>query len=460
MAAPTRTTTEARDRPGGGGKRGNLEGGALTDEVMDSSASILGRSRGGAIRGLQQWYSPIEAAELIAAVNGKAMSTLDPTAGDGALLAGVNPEHRFGIEIDADQIAARTYAGIHGDLQRVYPLLRVLGARFPRIAANPPFGLDWRGPSGSAESSTVATWRMCLGLLSDDGCGAFIAGRDRFHREILSRPDAAGVYALVECDDLFDGVALPCVIAFFVHARQRTAEASPLRITAARAQLPGLAGQIIEARRQSCALHPRMGSRSRCRSASHFASVGEEMQRIREAADSARPRHDLSLSGGSVHVRLAPFAKVVLSARRLLRNVERLHRQPLSYFGLNLKEWRQLEALAGRRHPLHRAGARRGGGGGDCRGRARHLPPVRGASAAAPGVPRRSRLHPLPEGRSGARLRGGRALSAAHHERRARAPVREGVDHAVRRRHGAALRGGGQGPRHRHRGAALRRIRG
>ena len=237
------------------------------------------------------------------------------------------------------------YHAIHGDLQRAYPLLRVLGTRFSRIAANPPFGLEWRSTSGGSESSTVAAWRMSLGLLADDGCGAFIAGRDRFRRDVLSRSDASGVYALVECPDLFDGVALPCVIAFFVQPRIRTSDTAAVQITAPRAQLPALAGQIIEARRQSCRYIPEW-DRHRAILVSHFAGVSEEMKRRREAADSSTPRHDLSLSGASVHVRLAPFAKVVLSERQLLRNVERLHRQPISYFGLNLKEWRQLESLA------------------------------------------------------------------------------------------------------------------
>ena len=88
--ADTARTREALDRHTGG-KHGRLEGGALTHEVLDSSASVLGRSRGGAVRGLQQWYSPTEAAELIATVNGPQMPTLDPTAGDGALLRGHRP---------------------------------------------------------------------------------------------------------------------------------------------------------------------------------------------------------------------------------------------------------------------------------------------------------------------------------------------------------------------------------
>ena len=46
-----------------------------------------------------------------------------------------------------------------------------------------------------------------------------IAGRDRFRREIA--PEATGVYCVIECDDLFDGVELATVIAFFVKSPPR-----------------------------------------------------------------------------------------------------------------------------------------------------------------------------------------------------------------------------------------------
>ena len=53
-------------------KRGTLTGGALTDEVFDSSPSLLRSARGGdAVAGLQQYFTPIEAAELVAEVNGR-----------------------------------------------------------------------------------------------------------------------------------------------------------------------------------------------------------------------------------------------------------------------------------------------------------------------------------------------------------------------------------------------------
>ena len=138
-------------------KRGSLTGGDLTDEVFDSSPTLLRPARGGdAVAGLQQFFTPVEAAELVAEVNGRSLSTLDLTAGDGALLAGVKPETRFGIEIDADHLASDSYRAIHGDVQRAYPLLRLLDTQFPRIACNPPFGLDW-SPNG--HSAKTRRWR-------------------------------------------------------------------------------------------------------------------------------------------------------------------------------------------------------------------------------------------------------------------------------------------------------------
>lgn len=71
-------------------KRGALTGAALTAEVFDSSPSLLRPNRGGSSTGLQQYFSPPEVAELVAAVNGSDLPTLDLTAGDGSLLAAVD----------------------------------------------------------------------------------------------------------------------------------------------------------------------------------------------------------------------------------------------------------------------------------------------------------------------------------------------------------------------------------
>ena len=90
-------------------KRGNLHGGALTEEVLASSRTILSPARGNknAFVGLQQYFSPPQAAELIAAVFGDQKAVLDPTAGSGALLSDFADEARFGIEIDSDQVRRR-----------------------------------------------------------------------------------------------------------------------------------------------------------------------------------------------------------------------------------------------------------------------------------------------------------------------------------------------------------------
>ncbi len=337
--------------PSGGSepKRGSLTGGALTDEVFDSSPTLLRPARGGdAVAGLQQFFTPVEAAELIAQVNGRSLSTLDLTAGDGALLAGVEGESRFGIEIDADHLASDAYRAIHGDVQRAYPLLRLLGTRFPRIACNPPFGLDW-SPNGQRENSTVATWRMAMGLLAADGCGAFIAGRDRFIRDVANRPDAAGIYATVECEDLFEGVALPCLIAFFVAPENVAAprEGGGLRLSARRDGLEDLAGELrAERARVSGYVAEPFRCRRREALTKDFATVAEELTRRRRAAAATRQSHDLCINGSRISVRPSPFARLALNQRRVLRNIERLHGQPTTYFALNLREWRQLRSLA------------------------------------------------------------------------------------------------------------------
>ena len=105
---------------------------------------------------------------------------LDPTAGNGALLAPWPRDQRFGVEIDGDQVRAGDYHAITGDVQRAFPMLRKLGVQVPQIVANPPFGLTWTDGAGRPENSTVAVWRMSLALLAPQGVGAFICGRDRF----------------------------------------------------------------------------------------------------------------------------------------------------------------------------------------------------------------------------------------------------------------------------------------
>jgi SNF2-related domain len=330
-------------------KRGRLTGGALTDDAIGSSRSVLRRGRDGELLGLQQIFTPPVVGELAALVHGSDLPTLDPTAGDGALLAPLPRSLRFGIEVDRDQLAAGDYLGIAADLQQAAPLLRLLGARWPRIVANPPFGLDWTGLDGTRISSTEATWEIAQALLEEQGCGLMITGRDRFHREIARRADAAGVYALLDVEDLFDGVTLPTTLAWFVHpgAVRHPRPGGPLQLTATREELLALAPELL-AERERVAPLAGLGPDQGCvRLQSRLHLVARQIEHQRLAAAARRPAQDISLAGGSLRVQLSPLAAAELAQRSGgVGWVERLDRQPLSYFGLAAREWRQLRALA------------------------------------------------------------------------------------------------------------------
>ena len=84
-----------------GGKGGRLVG-TVTDDMLDSSRSVLQSYRGRGTRGLQQFFSPPECAELVHKVF-RDIAVVDLTAGNGALIAKFPEAYRFGIEIDPDQ---------------------------------------------------------------------------------------------------------------------------------------------------------------------------------------------------------------------------------------------------------------------------------------------------------------------------------------------------------------------
>jgi hypothetical protein len=334
------------------GKRGQLTGDALSEEVLDSSRSVLRAGRpGGELRGLQQFFTPPEAAGFIKeAIDplGR-LAVLDPTAGNGALLAPWPREQRFGVEIDGDQLRGGDYQAIKGDVQRAFPMLRKLGVQFPRVVANPPFGLTWADGAGRPENSAVAVWRMSLALLAPDGVGAFICGRDRFRREVLSREDAAGVFATVECNDLFEGVALPCLIAFFVSPQERIGEGEGLVLEAESSKEElgerALSHEIKDALRQAghyigAFSPPRVGP------VSSWKLVDRELERRRREQASERPTYDVELRAGDrLSIRPGPFVRQALAKAGRLKLVETLHNQPVGHFALNALDWRMLGEL-------------------------------------------------------------------------------------------------------------------
>ena len=386
----------SRNGPANGSsqKRGSLTGGALTEETLASSRRVLQKARGNknATLGLQQWFSPPEAASLIAGVftdryGSSPSAVLDPTAGAGALLDPFPADKRFGIEIDADHVpdpdahpdqdglaGSVYYRGIRGDAQKVVPMLRAAGVQFPAVVLNPPFGLGWRDAAhargGAAAktdkeiNSTALAYLWALDLLKQFGQGAMICGSDRLAKEILSRPEGRGVYAVADVEGpLFDGVALPTSIAFFIRpddlsdglsamprtARDAEAPASgnpePQHFTARREDLPGLADDIRaarDARATYVSTHASLPEVSE-----NFRAVEREHDRRRRAARSkkARPDFDLDLRGNKLSVGLSAYTQLALSNVSRLREVELLRNNHVKYFSQNKRAWRQLESL-------------------------------------------------------------------------------------------------------------------
>jgi len=334
-----------------GGKGGKLFGGALTDEALDSSRSVLGTTQFGNTRGLQQFYTPPEVAAFIKqAIDplGR-LPVLDPTAGDGALLAPWPREQRFGVEIDGDQVRAGDYHAITGDVQRAFPMLRKLGVQVPQIVANPPFGLTWTDGAERPENSTVAVWRMSLALLAPQGVGAFVCGRDRFRREVLSREDAAGVFATVECNDLFEGVVLPCLIAFFVGPDDRSDDGGlVVEAEASKEELAerALSHEIKTALRQAGHYYLGTFSAPPVGPVEPWRLVGRELDRRRREEASQRPTYAVELRARDrLAIRPGPFVRQALAKAGRLKLVETLHNQPVGHFALNALDWRLLGEL-------------------------------------------------------------------------------------------------------------------
>lgn len=334
-------------------KRGNLTGGAASAEVVASSKKVLARGRGGSAVGLQQFYSPAAIATFIHRALGSPDVGFDPTAGDGALLAPF--KHRFGIEIDPDQvraavIAKRDYVAVKGDLQQAFPLLRRVAVEFPHIVANPPFGLEWNVSGRSAGSSTAVAFDLVVDMLEDGGAAAFIAGRDRFEREIAAEPArAARLYAVVEVTRLFKGVELPCVVAFLgKRARGRIADAKTFH---AKVADPTVIGERLVrdvAAAQLAVFDETWPYVNRGEIEDRFEAVQKEIDR-RNGRRLLGQKHTIELAGGALSVRPSAFAAIALAKHvdgNLYKWLTGFDKQPPSYFALQPREWHRVTTLA------------------------------------------------------------------------------------------------------------------
>lgn len=342
-------------------KRGQLTDSATaTADVLASSNAILRPTRPGAgQRGLQQFFTPPVVSDFAHHVFGlNSFPVFDPTAGDGALLTSAPRDMRFGVEIDADHVAVGPYTAIRGDIQRVYPLMRAAGVTFPRILANPPFGLDdWSDRAlskGKKINSTLLTFRYCLGLLDPHGAGLFVAGRDRFNKLVLAGDelDAKSVVLAIDIDDLFDDVALPCTIALFTQTNNRS-EIAFRRFSATAEELATktFRDEIRVAFREGTnyvpAAPPSRAYDAKAQMETDFETIAEEYER-RLATSDLTQDFDVMVKGGKLSIKPSPFAKIAVVQRGYdkLRQLEGLHGQSPAYFAINVRDWNLLNELA------------------------------------------------------------------------------------------------------------------
>jgi SNF2 domain-containing protein/helicase-like protein len=341
----------ATDSPAAG-KRGDLTGGALTDEALASSKSVLSPTLyGSKQRGLQQFFTKPDAATFIQRVIDPATQypVADITAGSGALLAPWPKDQQYGVEVDRDWTLKSEYEAITGDIQRVFPMLFKLGIKFNRLVTNPPFGLDWTIGGGKEVSSSVAAWRMSLALLEPHGVGAFLCGRDRFAKEIATREDAAGAFATVDCPDLFEGVELPCMIAFFIQPDNRGDYSTGVTL-ALESDLAGLASPELQAELrgalEQATLEVSQPGRRWGGPTEAWKMVDREVTRRRREEERNQPTYDVELrSGDRLSVKPKPFVRKALANAKRLKLVETLHNQPIGHFALNGLDWRLLKEL-------------------------------------------------------------------------------------------------------------------
>lgn len=347
-------------------KGGKLEGGALTDEVMESASNLT--TVGGHNKGLQQFYAPEPVARFAADVCGR-MAALDLTAGDGSLLKHFGEGKRFGVEIDKDQIAnsGKSYHSIQGDVQHVAPLLEEVQAHFPVLALNPPFGLKWSDPSineGAETNSSVITLHYAARLLDDTGAGFLLTGGDggfdaaiKEAFEQIPASDPGGYYekrlvpwAVISVPDIWQETRVGNDIVLFGWFRTRYgAVPEPRRYERAMADLndPTFL-ESLKRVRQEASIQYRgydYSHDSKEREMWFRAVQSEYDRRARKRQQPRKSDFDVWAAGGQLVVKPRPFVNLKLAGSHALQSVKHLHKQPLTYFALNTKRWEELVTM-------------------------------------------------------------------------------------------------------------------
>ena len=155
--------------------------------VVDAGVSL----KGSTLSGQQQYSTPPEWAELFASqLPGRNPATrFDPQCAAGNLLSSGFPQwHQgfvAGIEID-QRITQHNHPAelATGNCVTAWALLEehFPDTNFVCQLANPPFGIQWKLPTGETVDSTEHTWRMIQRFAAPDGYGYFVASLKTIER--------------------------------------------------------------------------------------------------------------------------------------------------------------------------------------------------------------------------------------------------------------------------------------
>lgn len=157
-------------------------------------------------KGQAQYFTPDWFAKamklLLPSEYAASVAVFDPQRGAGHLLGAFHTGTAFSVELDRRLVpplkSSNGVAANHitGNCVEVWSLLDEF---FPDLTfrcqvANPPFGLRWSTPDGSAEDSTVMTWRNLLARAGEGGTGYMIANRGTIERFELHKEPRAYLY--------------------------------------------------------------------------------------------------------------------------------------------------------------------------------------------------------------------------------------------------------------------------
>ena len=350
-------------------KGGELTPDVLTDEVIESASNIL-KGRGGNTKGLQQFYAPEPLARFAKAISDSTM-VLDLTAGDGSLIQHWPEAGRFGTEIDGSQQTAarrdgRPYLIIEGDVQHSAPVLAEMNLRFPALALNPPFGLKWKDPEykqGAEVNSAELTMFYASKLLSYNGQGLLVTGGDGGWEQVIkpffdaqeytSNSHKLIAYGVIVVDDLWAETRVSNQLVLFGWHRKRYsdsgAHAEPVVWEKSLSQINDdlFVRSVNQIRRQSVTTDY-YGSRSSEQRTMEkkFRAAAAEYRLRTGAKKRSRPKdYDIYAEGDKVRINPRPFVRYKMARSELLDNIITLDKQPLNYFGLNSKRWREIEGL-------------------------------------------------------------------------------------------------------------------